>query len=87
MSDVITVGYKENDKRVAKWHDGINQPRMMVARPRAVPIPRPRMAFGPTRLNLLNLSPRATHQCISTYIGAFCSMSGTIKNRTMLPLM
>lgn len=28
----------------------------MVARPRAVPIPRPRMAFGPTRLNLLSLS-------------------------------
>jgi hypothetical protein len=27
-------------------------PRMMVARPRAVPIPRPRIAFGPTRLNL-----------------------------------
>lgn len=24
----------------------------MVARPRAAPIPRPRMAFGPTRLNL-----------------------------------
>jgi len=25
---------------------------MIVARPRAVPIPLPRMAFGPTRLNL-----------------------------------
>jgi hypothetical protein len=25
---------------------------MIVARPRAVPIPRPRMALGPTRLNL-----------------------------------
>ena len=33
-----------------------NEPRIMVARPRAVPIPRPRMAFGPTRLNLLCLS-------------------------------
>lgn len=27
-------------------------PRIIVARPRAVPIPRPLMAFGPTRLNL-----------------------------------
>ena len=26
---------------------------MIVARPRAVPIPRPFMAFGPTRLNLV----------------------------------
>jgi hypothetical protein len=29
-----------------------NVPRMMVARPRAVPIPLPLIAFGPTRLNL-----------------------------------
>jgi len=27
-------------------------PLMIVARPLAVPIPRPRIAFGPTRLNL-----------------------------------
>lgn len=27
-------------------------PRIIVARPRAVPIPRPLMALGPTRLNL-----------------------------------
>jgi len=30
-----------------------NIPRMIVARPRAVPIPLPLMAFGPTRLNLI----------------------------------
>lgn len=29
-----------------------NAPRIIVARPRAVPIPLPLMAFGPTRLNL-----------------------------------
>ena len=29
-----------------------SRPLMMVARPRAVPIPRPRIALGPTRLNL-----------------------------------
>ena len=30
----------------------INSPRWMVARPRAAPIPLPRIALGPTRLNL-----------------------------------
>ena len=30
----------------------MNIPRMIVARPRAVPIPLPLIAFGPTRLNL-----------------------------------
>jgi len=45
--------------------------RMIVARPRAVPIPLPFIAFTPVRLN----------------IGAFCNISGTMKNRTMLPLM
>lgn len=59
----------------------------MVARPRAVPIPRPRMAFGPTRLNLLALSRRQINQYIQTHIGAFWSMSGTMKNLTILPLM
>lgn len=47
-------------------------PRMIVARPLAVPIPRPLMAFGPTRLNLrvgedgierkVTLSQTNTHQ-------------------------
>jgi hypothetical protein len=64
-----------------------NEPRIMVARPRAVPIPRPRMAFGPTRLNLSSLSRAAVNHYIRTHIGAFWSMSGTIKNLTMLPLM
>jgi len=64
-----------------------NEPRIMVARPRAVPIPRPRMAFGPTRLNLLSLSRDPPNQYIRTHIGAFWSISGTIKNLTMLPLM
>jgi len=31
-----------------------NGPLIIVARPRAVPIPLPRMALGPTRLNLSN---------------------------------
>lgn len=30
----------------------MNVPRMIVARPRAVPIPLPLIALGPTRLNL-----------------------------------
>lgn len=33
-------------------HESLHIPRMMVARPRAVPIPLPLIAFGPTRLNL-----------------------------------
>ena len=46
-------------------------PRRIVARPRALPIPRPFIAFGPIRLNM----------------GACCSISGTMMNRSMLPLM
>jgi len=45
--------------------------RIIVARPRAVPIPLPLIALTPVRLN----------------IGAFCNISGTMKNRTMLPLI
>lgn len=33
-----------------------DKPLMIVARPLAVPIPRPLIAFGPTRLNLSNNS-------------------------------
>ena len=33
-----------------------DKPLMIVARPLAVPIPRPLIAFGPTRLNLSNTS-------------------------------
>ena len=40
----VSIGEAEENKG-----DG---PRMIVARPRAVPIPLPLMAFGPTRLNL-----------------------------------
>lgn len=40
-------------------------PLWMVARPRAAPIPRPRIALGPTRLNM----------------GALANRSGTIMNR------
>jgi hypothetical protein len=42
-----------------------DSPLWMVARPRAAPIPRPRIALGPTRLN----------------IGALANRSGTIMNR------
>lgn len=56
-----------------------------------VPIPRPRIAFGPTRLNLhhvpstllLHLTKR--EETLATHIGAFANISGTIKYLTMLP--
>jgi hypothetical protein len=69
-------------------------PRMIVARPRAVPIPRPRIAFGPTRLNLrrsfqytCTCAAHASAMRRATHMGAFWSMSGTMKKRTMLPRM
>lgn len=37
---------------LARIMDSSSSPLWMVARPRAAPIPRPRMALGPTRLNL-----------------------------------
>lgn len=86
---IITVCYKGDVMNMSPLYinNRINEPRIIVARPRAVPIPRPRMAFGPTRLNLLTLSRSAINQHIRTHIGAFWSMSGTIKNLTILPLM
>lgn len=51
--------------------DNIYSPLIIVARPRAAPIPLPFMAFGPTLLN----------------IGACCSISGTTMKRIMLPLI
>lgn len=86
---VVTVCYKEDASACDQCmiRIGAYEPRIMVARPRAVPIPRPRMAFGPTRLNLLCLSRGAVNQQIRTHIGAFWSMSGTIKNLTILPLI
>ena len=66
-------------------------PRMIVALPRAVPIPLPLIAFGPTRLNLKYWRSDEQGDKLqgsgATYIGAFCSMSGTMKNLTILPLM
>jgi hypothetical protein len=70
-----------------------DRPLMIVARPLAVPIPRPLIAFGPTRLNLSNNSVWARiKECNKmmqvkgrTYIGAFCNMSGTMKKRIILP--
>jgi hypothetical protein len=64
-------------------------PRRMVARPRAVPIPRPFMALGPTRLNLEEgreggrVSERDPNDTVEleqgrTNMGAFASMSGTM---------
>lgn len=63
---------------------------MIVALPRAVPIPLPFIALGPTRLNLdRNSTERSAYSADrrKTHMGAFCSMSGTMKNRTILPLM
>ena len=64
---------------------------MIVALPRAVPIPLPLIALGPTRLNLVEISDHEQAAYIAdklkTHIGAFCSMSGTMKNLTILPLM
>ena len=46
--------------------------RMMVARPRAVPMPRPLSAFGPCRLNLESVSvserDRDSHRCIGEHV-------------------
>ena len=45
-------------------------PRMIVALPRAVPIPLPLIAFGPTRLNLqrtrMMISPPSHHKIVLT---------------------
>ena len=65
-------------------------PRIIVARPRAVPIPLPLIALGPTRLNLIpHPCQLQAHYSLEwfSHIGAFCNMSGTIKKRTMLPRM
>jgi hypothetical protein len=59
---------------------------MIVALPRAVPIPRPLIAFGPTRLNLKkSVDDKYGRRLSITDMGAFCSISGTMKNLTMLP--
>ena len=69
---------------------------MIVARPRAVPIPLPLIAFTPVRLNLWKRKRwsargksewRGARIHEGTDIGAFCNISGTMKNRTMLPLI
>lgn len=70
-----------------------DEPRIIVARPRAVPIPLPLIAFTPVRLNLCKhkgWSARAKSEwevAGGTDIGAFCNISGTMKNLTILPLM
>jgi hypothetical protein len=55
----------------------MNIPRMIVARPRAVPIPLPLIAFGPTRLNLCHMknqyeiwtqSRMSSHWCILQHV-------------------
>lgn len=62
---------------------------MIVALPRAVPIPLPLIALGPMRLNLQRRVSAGCSVVLAsdTHIGAFCNMSGTMKNRTILPLM
>jgi hypothetical protein len=45
----------------------------MVARPRAVPIPRPRIAFGPTRLNL-----SITASMYARSYGAYANVHGRV---------
>ena len=47
-------------------------PRMIVARPLAVPIPLPRIALGPTRLNLaIDQKPHRLQPRDRAHIGAF----------------
>lgn len=61
---------------------GGSSPRWIVARPRAAPIPRPRIALGPTRLNLTcQLYVRRALVEWAAYIGALARRSGTMTNR------
>ena len=67
-------------------------PLIIVARPRAVPIPLPLIALTPVRLNLRKRICKLARVKFGWWsrgadIGAFCNISGTMKNRTMLPLM
>ena len=51
--DVPLLAFAISSARISQCtgHE-VDVPLWMVARPRAAPIPRPRIALGPTRLNL-----------------------------------